>query len=310
MKENDTLAISFIGQFIHLGHTMKNTTTTAESPVHFSSTTEVGRIQEYLFHYSEINIDIPGTLEVTFPRIGYLVLYVMSGDTFVQRFLNYHQSPSLLNRFYINGLFSEGSLAIQQSGRGGGYAVKVHPVIGYYLLKFPLSKLTNQQVLLGEALAEEGKLLRELEADLLLHPFENMYFQQFFEKILPDKSTYQNDPIYHAVNTIIERKGKIAVTELSKEFSMSERTLRRQFLLKVGLSPQAYAKIWQVQHVMELLLGNPTSSLDNIAYDAGYYDVAHLSRDFRNKVSFTPSELHERRNGLNEHYLKSPSSFK
>ncbi|MGB3587532.1 MAG: helix-turn-helix domain-containing protein [Tunicatimonas sp.] len=284
-----------------------------ESPptsLSFQGSQRVKLIRDYTFMYSELDISVPGTLEITFPRIGYLVLYVMSGDTFVQRFLNYHQSPSLLNRFYINGLFSEGSLAIQQSGTGGGYAVKVHPVIGYHLLKVPLSELTNRQLLLSEVLDREGRLLRELEADLLLHPFDNAFFQQFFEKILPDKSTYRNDPIYHAVNTIIEQRGRVAVAELSQEYCMSERTLRRQFLLKVGLSPQAYAKIWQLQHVMELLMGNPQDSLEEIAYDAGYYDVAHLSRDFRNKVSFTPSQLDQHRNGLNEHYLTVPSSFK
>ncbi len=227
-----------------------------ESPptsLRFQGSQRVKLIRDYTFMYSELDISVPGTLEITFPRIGYLVLYVMSGDTFVQRFLNYHQSPSLLNRFYINGLFSEGSLAIQQSGAGSGYAVKVHPVIGYHLLKVPLSELTNRQLLLSEVLDREGRLLQELEADLLLHPFDNAFFQQFFEKILPEKSIYRGDPIYHVVNTIIEQRGRVAVAELSQEFCMSERTLRRQFLLKVGLFPQAYAKIWQLQHVMDLL---------------------------------------------------------
>lgn len=288
---------------------MENPAPITDSKLHFASATKVKQIRDYTFTYSELDVSVPGTLETTFPRIGYLALYFLSGYDFDMRFLNYHYSPCLLYRFYITGLFSEGSLAIRQSGMGGGYAMKIHPVIGYYLLKFPLSELTNRQMLLSEALGKDGWLLREREADLLLRPFGNAYLQQLFEKILPKKSSYQHDPIYHAVNTIVMRKGQVGIKALAAQYHMGERTLHRQFLLKVGLSPQAYAKIWQLQHVMELLLGNPTASLDNIAFEAGYYDVAHLARDFRNKVSFTPSELNQRRNGLNENYLKFPSSF-
>jgi AraC-like DNA-binding protein len=289
---------------------MENAVLTIEPTVHFASDRKVKRIRNYTFHYSELAIKIPGTLEVTFPRVGYLVLYFMSGNNFAMRFLNYHQSPSLLHRFYINGLFSEGSLAIQQSGTGAGYAIKVHPVIGYYLLNFPLSELTDRQMLLSEALGKNGQLVYELEADLLLRPLENACLRQLFERILPDKSVYRNDPIFHCVNQIIRRKGQVSVVELSKYFSMSERTLRRQFLLKVGLSPQAYAKIWQLQHVMALLQKKPSATLDEIAFRTGYYDVAHLSRDFRQKISFTPSELPQRLNGINKDYLQFPSSIR
>lgn len=288
---------------------MQDAAPTIELAPHFASVTKVKTIRDYTFLYAEIDISVPGTLEITFPRIGYLVLYFLNGADFSMRFLNYHRAPSRLHRFYINGLFSEGSLALSQSGTGGGYALKIHPVIGHYLLKFPLSELTDRQVLLSDALGKDGRLLREMEADLLQRPFSSAYVHRLFEILLPDKSAYRHDPIYRAVNTIRERNGLITVTELCKEFCMSERTLRRQFLLKVGLSPQAYAKIWQVQHAMELIHHHPTATLERIAYEAGYYDVAHLARDFRHKVSFTPAGFEQRRNRLNEHYLRSPSSL-
>ena len=273
-----------------------------------SSTPQYKVIRDYRLSYSSLDILIPGELEITFPRVCYLVLYFLQGDSFDMRFLNYHQSASQLYRFYIHGLVSEGSLSIRQRGKGSGYAIKIHPVIGYYLLRVPLSTLTDRQILLSEVLGKRGQLLHELEADLLLHPFENAYFQLLLEKILPDKSCYLQDPVYHAVNMAITKKGLLSVSALSQICCMSERTLRRQFLMKVGVSPQAYLKILQLQHVMELLLRKPLASLEQLAHEAGFYDVAHLRRDFRHKVSFRPSEVRQQLNGLSKDYLSFDSS--
>jgi hypothetical protein len=51
---------------------------------------------------------------------------------------DYGRSVSIPNRMYLTGLFSKISLLVSQIGQGGGFAMKVHPAIGYHFLIMPI----------------------------------------------------------------------------------------------------------------------------------------------------------------------------
>ncbi|MFO7847335.1 MAG: helix-turn-helix domain-containing protein [Balneolaceae bacterium] len=263
-------------------------------------------ICNYGLTYSYIGFSIPEQFTTVFPRIGFLTFTMVTGKDIETRFLNYEGSVTRPNHLYISGLFTESSLKIKQTGTGGGYAMKVHPVVGYHFLKIPMYELLNRQVRICQILDSRGRFLEKVESDYEITSFDNPHVNQFFEEVLPPKAMFQNDPIYHAVNSIIKKRGLISVKKLAKQCFMSRRTLNRQFQLKVGLSPQAYAKIWQVQYAMELIQRNPKASLAEISFKAGFYDVAHLARDFRNRVALPPSELPQGINPLSQNFLDTP----
>lgn len=269
------------------------------------------KIRDYLFAYSVVDINTTDAFTTVFPRTGHLIFTFCTGDGsfFESRFVNYDHSVALPNHMYISGLFSESSLLVRQIGHGGAIAMKVHPVIGYHFLKIPMYELTDRQIRICKLIDGCGLFLENVENDYRINSFDNPFVRKFFTDALPPKSSYKNDPIYHAVNEIARRNGNIKVHKLAQEFCMSERTFHRQFLMKVGLPPQAYAKIWQIQHAMELIRRHPHERLEQIAFDAGYYDVAHMARDFKNKVSLPPSELYQTINPLAQQYLDAPGSF-
>ena len=263
-------------------------------------------IRDYRLSYSYIGFSIQGQFNTVFPRIGYLIFTMVTGKNIETRFLNYKKSVTRPNHLYISGLFTDSSLHISQTGSGGGYAMKVHPVVGYHFLKIPMWELLNQQIRICHIIDLKDRFLEKTESDYEIVSFDDSHVNHFFKKALPPKSAYQNDPVYHAVNSIIKKRGLISVKKLARQCFMSRRTLNRQFHLKVGLSPQAYAKIWQVQYAMELIQTNPNASLAEIAFKAGYYDVAHLARDFKTKVALPPSTLSQDINPLSKSYLDAP----
>lgn len=266
-------------------------------------------IRDYRFLYSYLDFSIPDKFTTVFPRIGHLIFTMTTGKDLETRFMNYEGSVTRPSHLYISGMFTESSLHITQTGSGVGYAMKVHPVVGYHFLKIPMYELLNRQIRICHILAEQGRFLEKVESDYEITSFDDPHIIRFFEEALPPKTVYQEDPIYHAVNRIIKKRGLITVKKLARRYCMSRRTLNRQFLLKVGLSPQAYAKILQVQYAMELIRRNPKAGLSEIAFKAGYYDVAHLARDFRNKVDLPPSQLDQDINPLSEEYLDAPGSL-
>jgi len=277
-----------------------------ESKTRLQIGSSVKSIRDYQLSYSYIGFSIQGQLTTVFPRTGYLIFTMVTGKNIETRFLNYEKSITCPNHLYISGLFTDSSLHISQTGSGGGYAMKVHPVVGYHFLKIPMWELLNRQIRICHIIDLKDRFLEKTESDYEIVSFDDSHINHFFTKALPPKSAYQNDPVFHAVNSIIKKRGLISVKKLAREYFMSRRTLNRQFHLKVGLSPQAYAKIWQVQYAMELIQKNPKASLSEIAFKAGYYDVAHLARDFKTKVALPPSTLSQGINPLSKSYLDAP----
>jgi len=73
------------------------------------------------------------------------------------------------------------------------------------------------------------------------------------------------------------------------DLALSERQLRRRFLDAVGYGPKTLARILRFQRF--LALAKPGENLAALAYEAGYADQAHLTRECRRLGARTPAEL-------------------
>lgn len=266
-------------------------------------------LKDYRLNVSLIECSLADPFPSVFPRIGYLVCNLFVGGSLDCRLLNYSAEPFYHNRLYVTGLLSESSLLFSMKGEGKGYAFMLHPVIAYHLLKIPLPEVTDRQVVVSDALESGGTDLQNLERNEQFQSLGNRYLERFLLNALPDKSTILTDPIYHAVNHIAAQKGNVEIASLATAFATSKRTFRRQFALKVGLSPQLYARIWKIRNAMELIRKNPKVQLEEIAFLSGYHDVAHLARDFKQRVDIPPSKLNEKMsNPLLQSYMDSKPS--
>jgi transcriptional regulator GlxA family with amidase domain len=72
--------------------------------------------------------------------------------------------------------------------------------------------------------------------------------------------------------------------------AVSTRRLRELFVREVGVSPKRLARILRFRAALERLAAAPAVDLTQLALECGYYDQAHLDRDFRELASMTPSE--------------------
>lgn len=278
-------------------------------PIVMSATFGAHSIRDYKIPYSLINMEIKEIHRSVFPRSGDLILNLFIGKNFGNRIANYNTPFTSTNKLYISGLFSKNSLHLEQYGSCKAYAIRVNPVIGHHLLRLPMYELLDKHVEISNILRPEGRELQKIESSESIQSLENKYLNKFLETILPSKFIFYQDPIFHAVNFIKSRHGMVTVKNLADKFCMSERTLNRQFFIKVGLSPQAYAKIIQVEYAIELINLNPVDSLDDIAFASGYYDTAHLSKDFRQRVNLSPSSFRNKISPITANYLRTQVFF-
>src|SRR5699024_1440227 len=79
------------------------------------------------------------------------------------------------------------------------------------------------------------------------------------------------------------------VTDLATHLHISTRSVQRLAATYVGVPPAFLIRRRRLQEAAELLRQNPGLDLTELAHESGYADHAHLTRDFRTNLGFTPS---------------------
>jgi transcriptional regulator GlxA family with amidase domain len=88
--------------------------------------------------------------------------------------------------------------------------------------------------------------------------------------------------------------GRLSIPELARQLAVSQRHLERLYRSQVGMSPKQYARLRRVAAARRALKQSRALPSAGLAVDLGYYDQAHLIRDFSAVVGMTP-EVYRRR---------------
>jgi AraC-like DNA-binding protein len=95
------------------------------------------------------------------------------------------------------------------------------------------------------------------------------------------------DPVKRAIEAMVEACGAVDLDWVAAQAGMSPRQFRRRCLEESGLAPKQLCRILRFRHACEMAAagGNRWAA---IAADAGYFDQAHLIRDFREFTGRAP----------------------
>ncbi|MFT4029186.1 MAG: helix-turn-helix domain-containing protein [Protaetiibacter sp.] len=83
--------------------------------------------------------------------------------------------------------------------------------------------------------------------------------------------------------------GVLRLADVAARLGVSERTVGRLARRFVGITAAAMIRRRRLQEAAERLRADPTTPLAGIAAEHGYADQAHLTRDFRAVLGFTPA---------------------
>lgn len=96
--------------------------------------------------------------------------------------------------------------------------------------------------------------------------------------------------ITKAIELIEISSGQIEISELSKQLSVSDRTIRNHFYDYIGCSPKEYLRIVKLKKIA-FQMKHSENSLTHIAYDNNYYDQAHFIREVKGITGQSPNQL-------------------
>ena len=124
-----------------------------------------------------------------------------------------------------------------------------------------------------------------------MHPSWQTVLKEEKEKFLPE-----------AVLRIKSSLGEIGIKGLASDLGVSQSSLERGFKSRVGLSPKEYAGLIRFRNIFKFY--NSSSSLTELALDAGYYDQAHFIKDFKEFTGTTPETFAKQSKQLTDFFIQ------
>lgn len=195
-----------------------------------------------------------------------------------------------LSDFFLYGQ-TVNPIALTTKGPFKLFCLRLFPFAARVLLDINLKTLKDD--------CYDLRLVKHIDTNKTL---ERLYKTENEKEVLEILSTYFNklvkivaiNPDYRiklAINLILKTGGSISVKELRKKLSVAERTLERQFVKEIGVSPKQFAKIIQFSSSLNQLTEADYVNLTEISYDSGFADQSHFIRSFKRYTGITPKEF-------------------
>ncbi|OLE21708.1 MAG: hypothetical protein AUG44_26830 [Actinobacteria bacterium 13_1_20CM_3_71_11] len=190
---------------------------------------------------------------------------------------------------FVAGLH-ERPVRTEHPGRQYGIQLDLPPLTAYALLGHPPGELGNAVVGLDDLLGRDARGLVEALAEAPGWASRFALLDRALTERL-DRGPRAAPEVGWAWRQLCRTGGRIGVAELAAGTGWSHRHLATRFRQQVGLSPKAFGRVLRFQRAVGLL-GAPTRrTLAEIAATCGYFDQAHLNRDFRELAGATPTAL-------------------
>jgi AraC-like DNA-binding protein len=191
----------------------------------------------------------------------------------------------------IGGLHSVPAL-ITHDGRQSGIQLYLSPLGARALLGLPAGELASTDV---DAGAVWGPFARELRERLLTAGGWNQRFGVLDDLLLgrADAGARPQPEVMRAWRQLLVSAGGVPMSALAREVGWSGRYLSQRFAVEIGLSPKAAARVVRFDRARRLLVRQTGTGRDltlaAVAATCGYYDQAHLAREFGQFAGCSPS---------------------
>jgi methylphosphotriester-DNA--protein-cysteine methyltransferase len=218
-------------------------------------------------------------------------------------FTRYHADGTLERqpRSIIAGQMRSSAM-IEPSGRIDLFGVRFQYAGASPFFRFPLSELTDSIVDLGFVWGSEGG---EIEARIHEAPTAEMragIVENGLLRLLA-KNTAADGVVEAASKLIVENMGLASIDKISDSMGVNGRRLERRFQQSLGLSPKRFSRIIRFQNFLGAVRNDPSNGILDAALSFGYYDQAHLIREFREFSGKTPLAFFENEHKLSEVFI-------
>ena len=226
-----------------------------------------GTTQEHVHHAIQISLALQGSFRLKTPEHP-------DWHTYTAAIIPSHQphtysaTEAIVGTTFVEPEAYEGRILLERFG-GGGVAA------------------------LPDVLAEEAAAVLATAYSEGLHEARMVGAAQEVIRILTAGARPRrvvDDRILQAIALVQERiAGPVSQEEIAEAVFLSPSRFRHLFVQETGMAFRAYVLWLRLHRALESYTAG--QSLSNAAYDAGFADLAHLSRTFRRMFGIAPSMM-------------------
>ena len=185
----------------------------------------------------------------------------------------------------IGGLHLNPAL-IEMPGAQSGVQVSLNPLGCRALFGLPAAELLHVDVELDALLPLPViDRLRERLLSLRTWPERFVAVDRALASLIGETAVHPD--VAYAFDRVVDTGGRVPIAELAAEIGWSDRHLTNRFRAELGLRPKEAARVARFDHVRRTL--TPGARLGDVAARAGYFDQAHLTREFHALAGVSPT---------------------
>ncbi|MGV1008906.1 MAG: helix-turn-helix domain-containing protein [Dermatophilaceae bacterium] len=197
------------------------------------------------------------------------------------------RQPGCSYRSLVGGLHTTPALITHQ-GEQAGIQVSLSPLGARALLGLPAGELAATDLPGGELLGPwADEVCDRLEAAASWRE-RAAAVDAVLLRALGRDATRPAEQVCRAWHLVVGSGGNLHVGDLARDVGWSTRHLQTQFRAETGLTPKEALRVTRFDRTRRRL--RPSSALAPAAVAGGYYDQAHLAREFRDLAGCSPSQ--------------------
>ncbi len=199
--------------------------------------------------------------------------------------------PHVAYDSFVAGLGVRSSY-VAAAGPASCVQVNLTPLGAHLLFGLAMQELANEVVPLEAALP---RVLVDLTAELEdAGSWEDRF--ALLDTLLVRRLTEAREPspdVAWAWSILEKTHGRAPIGWICDRLGRSRRHLAARFREQVGLTPKTVGRIMRFDRAVSLL-GRGDADLAEVAFECGYFDQAHLNRDFREFAGSSPTTFRRR----------------
>jgi AraC-like DNA-binding protein len=186
---------------------------------------------------------------------------------------------------FVAGLHEGPTLVRPTASSWSCVELRLTPTAAHRILGLPMHELANRTVALADLVPEADELVDRLREAPWPERFD------LVERFLLRRLDAAREPprgIEWSWEQLRLTDGQAPIGQLAAELGWSHRRLIARFREHVGLAPKAVGRVIRFDRAV-WTLRSAAAELAEVAYECGYYDQAHMNRDFRELGGTTPN---------------------
>jgi len=209
------------------------------------------------------------------------------------------KNPIQQSRILFAGQISR-PLILEPGAACGVIGVRFRPAAASALLGFGMHEATDTRLDMLDVWGRAGENLVDQVHSQRNSADRVAVIRQYLIRKLDVNLTLPDALVTGCVDLLQRSAGQVSIDALARRAGLSGRQLERRFLHHVGVPPRLLASIFRFRRVFESIEQGamPSARWTAAALQTGYFDQAHMNRDFKRFAGLPPQAFYRGLGGL------------